>query len=99
MEGGFDRFSALASEGHNVIPVTEALLADTLTPVSAFLSIADEEDGFILESVEHDERWGRYSFVGRRPRSTIVARGRALEVTHGSVPDAVPLDQGALCAL
>jgi anthranilate synthase component 1 len=61
--------------------------------------MADDEDGFILESVEHDERWGRYSFVGRRPKSTIVARGRSLEVTHGSIPDVVPVDRGALCAL
>jgi len=98
MDEGFDRFAALAGQ-HNVVPVTEELLADTLTPVSAFRSMVGDEDGFILESVEHDERWGRYSFVGRRPKSTIVARGQRLEVTLGKVPRTVPLDRGALAAL
>ena len=32
--------------------------------------------GFLLESVEGGERWGRYSFVGRAPLATLVARGR-----------------------
>jgi anthranilate synthase component 1 len=53
----------------------------------------------LLESVEHDERWGRYSFVGRRPKATIVAHGRALEVTHGTIPAAVPLGEGTLACL
>jgi anthranilate synthase component 1 len=97
-DGGFGRFAALA-DGHNVVPVTEELLADTLTPVGAFRSMVDEEDGFLLESVEHDERWGRYSFVGRRPKATIVAHGRSLEVTAGRIPAVVPLDRGALACL
>jgi anthranilate synthase component I len=94
----FARFAALAEE-HNVVPVTAELLADTLTPVGAFRSMVDEEDGFLLESVEHDERWGRYSFVGRRAKATIIARGRDLAVVSGEVPSAVPLDEGALACL
>ena len=50
------------------------LLADLTTPVSAFLRLVGDEPGFLFESVEH-ERWGRWSFVGRRPAATIVARG------------------------
>ena len=36
-----------------------------------------DEPGFLLESVEH-ERWGRWSFVGRRPAATIVRARRQL---------------------
>jgi anthranilate synthase component 1 len=95
---GFSRFAELAAD-HTVVPVSEEYLADTLTPVGAFRSVVGDEDGFLLESVEHDERWGRYSFVGRRPNATIVAHGPTLTVTGGVLPESVPLDQGALCAL
>src|SRR5581483_10693875 len=38
-------------------------------------------DGFLFESVEGGERWGRYSFVGRRPLATLTARGRTVVTT------------------
>jgi anthranilate synthase component 1 len=52
-------------------------VADTITPVAAFLQIVGDSEttGFLLESVEGGERWGRYSFVGRNPLATLVARG------------------------
>jgi anthranilate synthase component 1 len=49
-------------------------VADTVTPVAAFLQVVGEEPGFLLESVEGGERWGRYSFIGRRPLTTLLAR-------------------------
>src|SRR5581483_1428969 len=38
-------------------------------------------DGFLFESVEGGERWGRYSFVGRQPLATLTARGRSVTAT------------------
>jgi anthranilate synthase component 1 len=69
-------FRSLAAR-HRIVPVWRELVADTLTPVAAFLQIveADHRTGFLLESVEGGERWGRYSFVGRNPLATITARG------------------------
>jgi anthranilate synthase component 1 len=64
------------ARNHRIIPVWRDLVADTVTPVGAFLQVVGEEPGFLLESVEGGERWGRYSFVGRRPLTTLVARGR-----------------------
>ena len=60
------------------MPVWRELVADTITPVAAFLQIVGEArtTGFLLESVEGGERWGRYSFVGRNPLATLVARGQ-----------------------
>src|SRR5580704_13621995 len=73
---GPDGFGALAAK-HRIVPVWRELVADTVTPVAAFLHIVDGADrtGFLLESVEGGERWGRYSFVGRNPLATITARG------------------------
>ena len=70
-------FAALAKE-HAIVPVWCEVVADTLTPVACFANVVGEDDGFLLESVEGGERWGRYSFVGRRPLATLTARGRAV---------------------
>jgi anthranilate synthase component 1 len=70
-------FSALAKE-HAIVPVWCEVVADTLTPVACFANVVGSAEGFLLESVEGGERWGRYSFVGRRPLATLTARGRAV---------------------
>ena len=93
-----DEFRALARE-HTVVPVWVEVLADLETPVAAFAKLVGaDEPGFLLESVEHGERWSRFSFVGRRPRATLTARGRDVSVV-GDVPASVPRDQGMLAAL
>ena len=96
-----DDFRSMARD-HTVVPVWREVLADLETPVSAFVKLvgasADGQPGFLLESVEHAERWGRFSFLGRDPACTLVVRGRRVEV-HGTLPDSVPRDAGALAAL
>jgi anthranilate synthase component 1 len=83
---------------HRVVPVWRELLADLITPVAAFARICGDEPGFLFESVEHGERWGRWSFIGRRPLATLRAHGRVVEVT-GDVGFAVPRDAGMLAAI
>ncbi len=73
-------FAALAKE-HSIVPVWCELVADTLTPVACFANVVGDGEGFLFESVEGGERWGRYSFVGRRPLATLTARGRTVETT------------------
>ena len=92
-----DEFRSFA-RNFNVIPVWCEVLADLETPVSAFVKLVGAGDGFLLESVEHGERWGRFSFVGRDPVLTLVARGSAVTI-EGAEPSGVPLDRGALAAL
>ena len=75
---GRDAFRQLCG-AHRIVPVWRELVADTLTPVSAFMLVVGEGTGFLLESVEGGERWGRYSFVGRRPLATLVGRGRTVD--------------------
>jgi anthranilate synthase component 1 len=60
-------------------------MADTITPVGAFSQVVADQPGFLLESVEGGDRWGRYSFVGRRPLMTITSRGRDVRLV-GDVP-------------
>jgi anthranilate synthase component 1 len=94
-------FVALAA-AHTVVPVWREVLADLETPVSVFLKLVGGGEGFLLESVEHAERWGRYSFVGRDPALTLVARGRSVQwLDHAGGPSAagLPTDRGSLGAL
>jgi anthranilate synthase component 1 len=92
-----DEFIALAQQ-HTVVPVWTQILADLETPVAAFIKLVGDGDGFLLESVEHGERWSRYSFVGRNPRGTLTLRNGLISAT-GDIPSSVPLDQGMLAAM
>jgi len=87
---------------YTVVPVWTEVLADVETPVSAFVKLVgagtDDAPGFLLESVEHGERWGRFTFLGRDPALRMVVRGREVAF-DGPVPAGVPHDQGALAAL
>jgi anthranilate synthase component 1 len=73
----FEDFVELATRA-TFVPVVKEVVADLLTPVSAFLKIAEHSDyAFLLESVEGGEHVGRYSFLGKDP--FLILRGRADE--------------------
>lgn len=76
-------FSRLARDA-SLVPVVKSVTADLLTPVSAFLAIAnDEPNAFLLESVEHGEQIGRFTFLGARPYMQVQSRGDLIEVQRG----------------
>jgi anthranilate synthase component 1 len=73
----FEEFTDLAKRA-TFVPVVKEVVADLLTPVSAFLKIAEHSDyAFLLESVEGGEHVGRYSFLGKDP--FLILRGRGTE--------------------
>ena len=92
-----EEFIELARE-YTVVPVWTQILADLETPVAAFIKLVGDGDGFLLESVEHGERWSRYSIVGRNPRGTLTLRNGVLHAM-GTIPASVPLDKGMLAAM
>jgi len=74
----FDAFKELAQRG-TFVPVYKEIVADLLTPVSAFLKVAEHADyAFLLESVEGGEQVARYSFLGKDP--FLIVRARAGKV-------------------
>ena len=63
----YEEFVELARRG-TFVPVVKEIMADLLTPVSAFLKIAEHSDyAFLFESVEGGEQVARYSFLGKDP--------------------------------
>ncbi|HEX9342194.1 MAG TPA: anthranilate synthase component I [Actinomycetota bacterium] len=89
-----DEFAKLAAE-YSIVPVWRELLGDLETPVGAFrkLTATDDPDAtagsVLLESVEHGERWGRYSFIGTDPFATFTAH-RGSVSWSGSPPAGLP---------
>ena len=75
----FDDFMALSERG-NIVPVYRQLLADALTPVTAYQRLArpagfaPADNAFLLESVVGGERIARFSFAAADPDTTFVAR-------------------------
>ena len=61
---------ALARE-HTLVPLRHTYVADTETPVSAYLKLRGDGPSFLLESAEQGQRFGRWSFLGFRPRTVL----------------------------
>ena len=86
------------ARSHSVVPVWRELLADLTTPVSLFARCVGDGEGFLLESVERGETWGRWSFIGRRPSATLTSIGGEL-VIEGDLPEGIRTSDGLLAAL
>ena len=78
----FDEFKHLA-QSYNVIPVSKTLLADMLTPVSAYIRLREgSKSSFLFESVEGGERVARYSFIGRDPIAMLKCKENQTTITE-----------------
>ena len=58
--------------GYDLIPVKREFLSDFITPIEALRRLKKASHHcYILESVENQERWGRYTFLGCDPKLEI----------------------------
>ncbi|HZT06641.1 MAG TPA: anthranilate synthase component I [Chloroflexota bacterium] len=55
----------------SLLPVYRECIADTETPVSAYVKLRGRSPSFLLESVEGGERQGRYSIIATHPRESL----------------------------
>src|SRR5262249_61868155 len=75
----------------NLIPVSQELLADGDTPVSAYAKLGRRDHAFLLESVVGGEKWAAYSFIGVEPRAIVRwSLGGKVEVTWRDVAGGGP---------
>lgn len=74
------RFSGLAGQGYNRIPVAREVLADLDTPLSTYLKLADGPYSYLFESVQGGEKWGRYSIIGLPCRTVLRISGQRIDV-------------------
>jgi len=86
-------FQRLTGEGFNRIPVVREVLSDLDTPLSVYLKLADASHGYLFESVEGGESWGRYSIIGLPCRRVFSFRGHTLTVSeYGEVVETREVD-------
>ena len=77
IQPSFQEFRRLAKQG-NLIPVYDVFPADLLTPVNAYLRVAQgARYSFLLESVEGGEKIARYTFAGANPEEVFRYAGGA----------------------
>src|SRR5437763_12120712 len=90
-----DEVRTLARD-HTVVPLRHTFIADTETPVSAYLKLRGSGPSFLLESAERGQRLGRWSFLGVHPRAmirlddtrlTVDGEERAFEDPYAAVAD------------
>jgi anthranilate synthase component 1 len=81
----YEEFVDLSRRG-TFVPVVREIMADLLTPVSAFIKIAEHSDyAFLFESVEGGEQVARYSFLGKDPFLVLRARGARTSLDRSGV--------------
>ncbi len=85
-----EKFDALVYAGHNKIPVVCQVLADLDTPLSVYLKLVDGPYGYLFESVQGGEKWGRYSIIGLPCRTLLKVDGHRVTIeTDGVVTESV----------
>ncbi|MDP9400867.1 MAG: anthranilate synthase component I [Actinomycetota bacterium] len=110
VEPSLEEVRALGRDGA-LVPLRHTFIADTETPVSAFLKLRGGEAGhpaFLLESAEQGQRVGRWSFIGVRPRAVLrwslgdpgdpyaLAAEAVAGVRQATLPDLPPFAGGAV---
>lgn len=69
----------LAAEGkYKTVPLSCEILSDFITPIEAMRILKNVSSHcFMLESAQADEKWGRYTFLGYDPLTSVTcSRGR-----------------------
>jgi len=80
LKPSLQEFKEKAQHG-NLIPVYKEILADTETPVSAYMKIGGSAYSFLLESVEGGEKWAQYCFLGCNPSIIVSLRGTTVTIS------------------
>ncbi len=97
---------ASSTEPLPLTPVVREFVADTLTPISAYLALATPGRSCLLESVEGTDRIARYSFLGLDYLESLAIdddpnmldRIRAIVKRYGVERAGLPFPGGAVCA-
>jgi anthranilate synthase component 1 len=83
-------FKEKAGRG-NLVPVYRELLADLMTPVSAFMRVDRGDYSYLLESVQGGEKWARYSFLGVEPSVIVYTEGDKGYIKRGALVEERPI--------
>ncbi|MCM1164746.1 MAG: anthranilate synthase component I [Lachnospiraceae bacterium] len=70
-------------KGYSLIPIKREILSDVKTPIEVLRILKNvSRHCYILESVENQEKWGRYTFLGYDPKLEISCLNGVLTVKN-----------------
>lgn len=73
------------SQGYKVIPISREILSDIRTPMEVLRILKEVSSHcYLLESMENQERWGRYTFLGFDPKMEITCMNGRLTIRNGT---------------
>jgi len=98
--------SSTSTEPLRLTPVVREFVADTLTPIAAYIALATPGRSCLLESVEGTDRIARYSFLGLDYLETVAIDDdpamldhiRAILARYKVEKSGLPFPGGAVCA-
>ena len=69
---------------YKVVPVSKEIMADIKTPMEVLRILKGvSRHCYMLESVENQEKWGRYTFLGYEPKLEITCMNGTLTIKNG----------------
>lgn len=69
-----------------VVPICKEILADVKTPMEVLKILKNESSHcYMLESVENQEKWGRYTFLGFEPKMEITCTNGNMVIKSGKI--------------
>lgn len=72
------------SKGYKVIPISKEILSDIRTPIEVLRILKGvSRHCYMLESMENQERWGRYTFLGFEPKMEITCMNGKMTIRNG----------------
>ena len=82
----FQEASVLAAQGlYKCIPVSTELYSDLYTPIEVLRKLKRvSRHCYMLESIEDNEKWGRYTFLGYDPKLELTCTDGRLNVKNGT---------------
>ena len=69
------------SKNFKIVPISKEIMADVKTPIEVLRILKNVSTHcYMLESVEHQEKWGRYTFLGFEPTVEITCTDGKVKV-------------------
>jgi anthranilate synthase component 1 len=72
-------FNNFVDKGFNMIPIAKKIYKDNETPLSIYSRLNQDENSFLLESVEGGIKWAQYSILGIDCKEYIKVTGNTVE--------------------
>lgn len=76
---------------YNTVPVTIELLSDIRTPTQVMRILMNADDHcYMLESASDNEQWGRYTFLGYKPKMEITCENNIIKIDGKIIDETDP---------